>query len=427
MITRFQHSRQIVGQLLSLAACGLPLCTEAAQPAQVGNPIGRIARIFDPQLVKVEDRVTWLDQQISTYAKHCEYPLKVGLGFRGCRSAPGAPDPSITLDLGREVPIESIFLVPAQREFLEDTGIFPKRFTLELSQRADFGQRTILYTSGAIPLPPPDGNPIAFHSKDTARFVRLTIQEGHNKGALDLFGLSELMVISKGEPVSFQADVETVGALDATSIWYPKALIDGRTPLGIWQNGSMPDLNPGDAVSVVKDETTTWKIELDSAQPIDRIILFPFRINRSFEASVFPESLEVRIDSDSSSNGAVYEWSNTIPGSSHMTPLVIPLRGQSAKSISIIATSPWIMGDKRLHALSEIEVWSQGDQYCQESSGRTDPSGPERHSRQSERRIHLRKPDHTRGSVDAAASRAGSGGERTRITPLGAPATRIPK
>ena len=74
----------------------------------------------------------WLDTQLSTYSQRCEHPLKVGLGYRGCRSAPGAADPAITLDLGAAVPINAIYLVPAQREFLEDSGIFPKRFTLWL-------------------------------------------------------------------------------------------------------------------------------------------------------------------------------------------------------------------------------------------------------------------------------------------------------
>lgn len=334
----------------------------AAVPAQVANPISRIARIFDPQLVKVEDRVAWLDSKVLTYALHCEHPLKVGLGYRGARSAYGAADPSITLDLGRELPIESIFLVPAQREFLEDSGIFPKRFTIELSSREDFAQRTILFTSGSLPHPPPDGIPVSFKAKDKARYVRLTVQEGANKGTIDLFGLSEFMVISNEEPVSFGAKVTTVGGLDAPGMWYPEALIDGRTPLGIWQNGSKPNIEPGDAVLVSsQEETTTWTIPLDATAPIDRIVLFPYQVNRSFEASVFPESLSIHIDGgDTGSESPAIEWTNPLPGASHTSPLVLPLDGRQGKSVRITATKPWIMGDRKIHALSEIEVWSKG-------------------------------------------------------------------
>lgn len=348
--------------LLPLAACGLLARSEAAAPAQVSNPISRIARIFDPQLVKVEDRVTWLDNKASTYALYCEHPLKVALGYRGGRTNLGASDPSITIDLGSEVPIESIFLIPAQREFLEDPGIFPKRFTIELSARADFGQRTILYTSGTTSYPTPNGIPVMFSARDNARFVRLTVQQGNNKGTIDLFGLSEFVVISKGEPVSFGATVSTVGGLDVPGIWYPDALTDGRTPLGIWQNGSKPDVEPGDAVMVANpDDTTTWTVNLDATAAIDRVVLFPYQVNRSFEASVFPESLAIRLENEDGSAGkTVYEWSNPLPGASHMSPLVIPLRSIKGKTLKIIATRPWTMGDRKIHALSEIEVWSKG-------------------------------------------------------------------
>lgn len=335
---------------------------DAAAPAQLGNPISRIARIFDPQLVHVEDRVDWLDQQASTLSQYCEFPLKVGLGYRGFRSDHDAADPSIILDLGNQVPIDTIYLVPAQREFLEDPGIFPIRFTLELSSHADFSQRTILFTSGSVKHPAPNGIPVPFKAKESARYVRLSVQEGHNKGIIDLFGLSEFVVISNGEPVSFGATVSTTGSLDAKGIWYPEALVDGRTPLGIWQNGNKPNDDSGDAVMVSSDqEPTTWTIPLNSVNPVDRVVLFPYQVNRSFEASVFPESLTIGlVTEDGATAKTVYEWSNPLPGASHMTPLVIPLNGMMAGTLTVTATRPWIMGDRNIHALSEIEVWSHG-------------------------------------------------------------------
>lgn len=361
---RGHHHRfhRLAGVLLSLGACSSQACAQRPLLAQLGNPISRIARIFDPQLVHVEDRVNWLDRQASTLSQYCEYPLKVGLGYRGCRSEPNGADPSIVLDLGKPVQIDDIFLVPAQREFLEDHGIFPKRFTLELSNRSDFGQRTILFTSGTIQHPAPNGIPVMFKANDTARYVRLTVQEGHHKGIHDLFGLSEFVVISNGEPVSFGATVTTTGGLDAKGIWYPQALTDGRTPLGIWQNGSKPNNGSGDAVLVANDQdVTTWTILLDAVTPVDRIVLFPYQVNRSFEASVFPESLTIGLaQEDGVAGQTVFEWHNPLPGASHMTPLVIPITDKSAKSVTISATRPWIMGDRNIHALSEIEVWSKG-------------------------------------------------------------------
>ncbi len=361
MARTFHQLSLLFGATLSLAAAVPPSAAFSAIPAQVTNPIARIARIIDPQLVKVEDRVTWLEHHASSYSQHCEYPLKTGLGYRGGRSKPGDPDPSVTLDLGREVPIEAIYLVPAQREFPEDTGSFPKRFTLELSNREDFGQRTIAFTSGTVQQISNDGYPILFNASDTARFVKLTVQEGHNKGTHDLFALSEFVVISKGGPVSFNAKVSTVGNLDVPGIWYPAALIDGRTHLGIWQNGVNPNPDRGDAVTVANaSDPVSWTLNFDSAVPVDRVVLFPYLIKNSLETSVIPESLSLNMTADDGTETTVFEWACPLPGSSQTTPLVIPLGGQAAKCLRITASRAWSLGNLNIQALAEIEVWSHG-------------------------------------------------------------------
>ncbi len=336
----------------------------AQESAQIVNPISRIARIFDPQLVRTEDRVEWLVTRVATFAEHREHAMKFGLGYRGFRSNSGEPDPSIILDLGAEYPIQKIYLVPAQREFLEDPGIFPKRFSLELSKEANFAKRSVIYSSGSGPLLPPpiDGNPVPFSARETARYVRLTVQEGHNKGMLDLFGLSEIAVISNQDPVSFGAAVTATGALSAQGIWSPEALTDGRTPLGTWQNGGRLRSEAGDSVAVADpDETVSWVIALDRAAPLDRVILFPYQLDRSFESSVFPDSLTVHLKgADGEEEQLAYQWSNPLAGASSMTPLVIPLGGKSAKFLRLTGVRPCVMGELKVHALSEIEIWSGG-------------------------------------------------------------------
>jgi signal transduction histidine kinase len=348
--------------MLSLAACVAATPALAAGPAQIANPISRIARLFDTQLVNAEDRVSWLDNRISTLVQHHEHAMKVGLGYRGCRSKLGGPDPSVTLDLGGTYPISSIFLVPAQREFLEDPGIFPKRFTIELSNREDFAQRTILYTSGDTVSSSSDGNPVPFAAHDSARYVRLTVHEGHNRDVIDLFGLSEIAVFSNGEPVSFGASVSSVGNLDSTGIWYPAALTDGRTPLGIWESALRPENDPGDCVTVPDiNSSVSWSLPLDPAAPLDRVVLYPYQLSKSFESSVFPESITVHIQNgDNEAEEQVYHWNNPLPGASCMTPLVIPLAGKFARNIRITGDHPYMIGDQKVQALSEIEVWSKG-------------------------------------------------------------------
>lgn len=357
-----RHSLPLSGFALLAFVCQCTSQVGAIESAQVANPISRIARIFDPQLVKAEDRVSWLDNRLSTLAPHREHAMKTGLGYRGFRIRKGAPDPSITLDLGKEFQISSIFLVPAQREFLEDPGIFPRRFTIELSNHEDFSQRTILFSSKVSESGGTDGNPVQFKTHDVARYVRMTVQEGHNKGMLDLFGLSEIAVISDRDPVSFGAAVSTTGDLNSPGIWYPEALTDGRTPLGVWQNGPVINGDAGDTVAVSStSETVTWTLNFENQTPLDRVILYPYQLDRSFESSIFSNSLKVELfDENGNDEGFSYGWSNSLADSSSMTPLVIPLHGKSAKSVKITGIRPCVMGGFKVHALSEIEIWSQG-------------------------------------------------------------------
>ena len=356
------HARPITRLALSAMAGVLASPAGAGEIALIANPIGRIARIFDPQLVRTEDRVSWLEERLSTFAEHREHAMKTGLGYRGCRVKVGAPDPSITLDLASQFPVETIFLVPAQREFLEDTGIFPKRFTIELSNQADFAQRTVVFSSRLGPNSNhlADGNPVPFKAHSHARYVRLTVHEGHNRGTLDLFGLSEIAVISNRDPVSFEATVSTVGDLNVPGIWYPEALTDGRTPLGIWQNERRANLVPGDSVEVSDhNEIASWTISLDQVAPLDRLVLFPYELGRSSESSVFPDSLTIHLQgADGGEESLAYQWANPLAGASSMNPLVIPLGGKIAKTIRVTGVRPCGIGGQKIHALSEIEVWS---------------------------------------------------------------------
>ena len=356
---RSNVTNRATSAVLTLLAAGLvPLHPAHGITPVPANPISRLARVFDSQLVKVEDRVAWLDRQLSSYASLDERPLVSGLGFRASRCRPDGPDPSMTIDLGAVVPVEKIFLIPAQREHAEDPGIFPKRFTLDLSDTPDFERPTILYTTGEMIMPSPGSIPLPFPCKSSARYVRLTVKEGHQRGALDLFGLAEMVVLSEGQPVSFGKTVHSVGASDVPSIWYPEALVDGRTPLGIWHNGGQPNPSPGDLVEMEDgvESSVSWELALGSDHPVDRIILFPYRLSQNSTSTVLPQSLTVTAVGNQGETSR--EWTNPIPGTDSTTPLIIELAGIPAHTIRISSHQPWELGTRKLLALSEIEAWS---------------------------------------------------------------------
>ncbi|MGJ8644163.1 MAG: sensor histidine kinase [Luteolibacter sp.] len=328
-----------------------------------GNPIGAVARLFNPKLVKVEDRVEFLSRQLITLARHEEHFLKTGLGCRGVKQHASDPDPYVVIDLGKEYPIEELFLVPLQGEFTEKNSIFPKRFTLEFSSKEDFSEKRILYKSGDHYFPDTGGKPVKFSGQGgTARFIRLTINQGQLRGSSEIFGLSEIVVISDRYPVSFGCEVSGSGTVSVECIWYPETLTDGRMPLGIWEGGHLAPLDSrGELVDVAHpDEEVCWSISLDEAAKLDLMILYPYSLRDVMEAGVLPEKLEVQVRNGSEEEfRTVMVWESEMHGTNHEVPLVLNCKGVSADEVRIVGMMARHVGDKFLHGLSEIEIWSE--------------------------------------------------------------------
>jgi len=328
----------------------------------MANPIGKVARLFNPRLVKVEERVAFLDHQLMTLATHSEHALKYGIGCRGARLSPDDADPTLMIDLGKEFPIEALYLVPIQEESSVSRGLFPKRFTIEFSSVEDFSVRRVLYSSGEQFFPETGGKPVRFAGQEgVARYVRMTVNQGHPRGGSEVFGLSEFVVISDGYPVSFGCDVSATGQLEVKDMYYPAAVTDGRMPLGLWQGGdwTMKD-ETGDFVEVRSaDASIAWSMEFGKDSPVDLIELFPYEIRSVVDASVLPEELEIQVrTADENDFRTVVRWRNPASGANHETPLVFNLRGEMAKEIRIIGLKPRSEGGKQVYGISEIEVWS---------------------------------------------------------------------
>ncbi len=320
-------------------ACG----TLPGADVSMTNPIGKVARLFNPRLVKVESRVDYLNTKLLSLAHYEEHNLKTGIGCRGLRVIESDPDPTMTVDLGKEYPVESVFLVPLQGEFSQRRTLFPKRFTIEVSKSADFHDRMVLHTSGDRFFPETGGMPVKFTGRGaTARFVRLTVNQGNRRGGSELFGLSELVVISEGYPVSFGCDVSATDSLDVEGLWYPGAITDGRMPLGDWQGGKWADgEGRGDFATVTTgEEDIAWTLDLGEEKRIDLVVLFPFDAREVLEAGILPEELEILARDRDGEFRTVGKWSNPMMGTDHETPLLFKLTGVRTDQVRVRGTRP---------------------------------------------------------------------------------------
>ncbi|OYV05078.1 MAG: hypothetical protein CFE26_13490, partial [Verrucomicrobiales bacterium VVV1] len=317
--------------------------------------------MFNSRLVEVEDRVSWIDKRISSLANAQEHSLKSANGCRLGRMKPTDADPTVTLDFGKDFPLEQLYLIPAQTEPSEANGLFPRRFSILASKTADFQSASLIYSTGNSTYPNPGISPTRFSARGiTARYLRMVVQSGRDRGVTDLCALSEIIVFSGTNPISLGAEVTVNGSLTMPGLWSPEFLTDGKSPLGIWQAGRW-STNRGDFLEISSpQESVEWSIDLGESQPIDRLVIFPYELSELSEAAILPRDISIWIsDQADGSNARRIETSEarTSDGSGKV-PVIIPFREVTARHIRVVGNKAWQLGERNLQGMSELEVWS---------------------------------------------------------------------
>lgn len=159
---------------------------------------------------------------------------------RGFQSLPEkkADVPSwVMVDLGREVPLHEIRLLPARSgEFPARRGFgFPLRYKVEIAGEADasFAQAVVVDDHSRYDMLNPRENPVSIRVPGTpARFVKVTATRRAERLDDYVFALAELQVFSGGENVAASASVSAQNSLENAE-WSTKYLTDGQTSLRV--------------------------------------------------------------------------------------------------------------------------------------------------------------------------------------------------
>jgi signal transduction histidine kinase len=345
--------------------CLSPLLPEplaAASPGQSAYPIGRVARLFNRKLVRDEDQIGWLRSRLTYLAVFAEKPLKEQVGWRCGIVDVSAGDPWIALDLGREVPLGEIFLVPAQRQAGDHLDLFPLRFKVEAATLPDFSDARVIYQTGSTPQPSPGGFPVRLIGDEgPTRHLRIHFLEGHIRGLNGVCALSEIFVFADRQPVSLGARVTTSQSVDIPGVWEPSFVVDGRTPLGLWEGAaSIENDSRGHLLEVPADrQDVEWIIDLGETTRVDRIVFFPYALPELSGPGVVPPRLRVEIADNPAFEGAVLIASN---GSRDLpvdltTPVIFSATAAEGRYLRILSEKAWQLGTRHLQSLGEVEVW----------------------------------------------------------------------
>ncbi|MEM1085993.1 MAG: discoidin domain-containing protein [Verrucomicrobiota bacterium] len=331
----------------------------AAEEAQSSNPIGRVARLFNPQLVEVEDRIDWLQRRVNGLAAYSPRPLKGAFGWRAGWVGADTEAPSITLDLGDVYPLSDVYLVPAQEQPTLESRLFPTQFRIETSRSADFTEPETVFATGDNTHNVRDGYPLRVHARDVdARYVRLVIEQGHRHGLHHIAALSEIIVISGGEPISFGAEVKASHSMSGSNDWSPQFINDGRTPLGHWEGGRWTN-SRGFYLEVPREnQQVEWIIDLGQPESIDRVVLFPYLIPELAGPGALPGKMTLALSNKATLDEL--EPSESLDGGEASCPQVVPFTGSEGRYLIIRSDSALPLGERNIQSLSEIEIWSQG-------------------------------------------------------------------
>jgi signal transduction histidine kinase len=327
-----------------------------------GNPIARIARVFNDDLVAVEMRIHWLRARQASLSDVRMCPLEDGFGFLGGRPAPNAPAPWVMLDLGRQRPIDDVFLVPAQWLPGQPRCLFPQRFRLELACSADFSDARVLLDQSAQPFPDPGAMPVAVHGhSEPARFVRLTVLEGRDFGVADAFALSEMLVFSDQQPVSFGAAVICSWRNRMSDGWGPSYLTDSRMPLGLWEGGAW---SPSTGFNLPLPDPAAPPVELvvdlGADYPVERVHLLPLETALTPGVGIMPACYELAITPQDDDQPVTISRSEAAARCREMAAQVLHVGGRRGRFVRLSLIRPWQSGDRVCHGLAEIEVYADG-------------------------------------------------------------------
>lgn len=141
----------------------------------------------------------------------------------------------VTVDLGKEFPIDEIRLIPPWKDntFAWNNFGLPTRFIIEAAPSADFSDAWTVYDRTEVSLQTPGQN-IQFYpvTGPPARFVRITATRLRERTGKFVFALGELQVYSSGINRALNKDVIAEESLE-NAHWGKSALTDGHAGGGM--------------------------------------------------------------------------------------------------------------------------------------------------------------------------------------------------
>jgi hypothetical protein len=200
-----------------------------------------LSKITSPAIQEIDRRLAEVKAQLAKLPE--PKAASPSNGYHSSIMATADHEKWVQVDLGHQVPIDEIRLVPARPTDFPDTpGFgFPLRYRIDLSDDPSFRIAVAVMDRTSADQPDPGDEPVVITPNcRSARFVRFTATRLWKRTNDFIFALAELEVLSSGKNVSRGAVVTALDSIEAGR-WSTKYLVDGyssRRPLEISQDNS---------------------------------------------------------------------------------------------------------------------------------------------------------------------------------------------
>jgi signal transduction histidine kinase len=263
-----------------------------------GSLLQRFVGFFSRELKRIDAEIQSVQDELAMLPAPPANQQTYRLGFR---TKPASRDVEkwVSVDLGSVQRVESIVLVPVEVAFTGWDGPgygFPQRFRVELAEKADFSDASIVAKDEGTDVPNPLNFPVVIDTQgEFARYVRVVATKMWTEPRRGLavgpriFALGELMVLNGPLNLAAGLPAESLQASDRDSdetlpSWSLANLVDGQSILGppVARAGS-EETSPNPTSGFLSDpkanqKTEEWiQVDLGEVRDLQEVRLFPAR------------------------------------------------------------------------------------------------------------------------------------------------------
>jgi signal transduction histidine kinase len=355
--------------LAALTVAGVSPLHGAA--AEGGGLAERVARVFSPEMRRVEARLGEVAGQLAGLPELLPGPFASRFGYRSQTLLDQELPQWIQIDLGRSQPIDRIVAVPTHIPGIGAHGEgygFPLRFKIQVADDPGMEGAVTVVDRTTEDVANPGRFPMVFRIKPLeARHVRFTSTRHFPAEEGFFWALEELAVLFGNRSLAVSLETTASSSLDLFPNWSRVRINDGMSALGMpVTSEESPTHGFQSAVTSDPKEEKWLMVDLGQEYPIEEIRLLPVEpVN--FEVlgvRSFPRAWTLELAKDPDFKEVAFREQrpqDDLVGHPGGCAIVLTNLGHRGRYLRLSTQALWGINDQCGFALAELQAYSGGE------------------------------------------------------------------